>query len=102
MHQHPGKGTPYVGQYVMLGHTWVVFEIFLYFFCEMGTFFQQNFCIFFCKVGIYFEENFCICQARLNPFATNFLYFIPQSWWNLHLKFLYISSRWVSFQEILL
>ena len=66
----------------------------------MGTFFQQNFCIFFCKVGIYFEENFCICQTRWNPFARNFLYFIPQSCCILHIKFLYISTRWVSFQEI--
>ena len=30
----------------MLGYTWVVFENFLYFFREMGIFFQQNFCIF--------------------------------------------------------
>ena len=66
------------------------------FFREMGTFFNKI-SVFFCKVGIYFEENFCICQARLNPFATNFLYFIPQSWWNLQFKFLYISSRWISF-----
>ena len=42
----PGEGTPYVGRYVMLGYTWVVFEKKLYFFREMGTFFQQNFCIF--------------------------------------------------------
>ena len=35
-----GKDTSYVGRYVMLGYTWVVFEKFLYFFREMGTFFQ--------------------------------------------------------------
>ena len=43
---NPGEGTPYVGRYVMLCYTWVVFEKKLYFFREMGTFFQQNFCIF--------------------------------------------------------
>ena len=42
----PGMGTPYIGRYVMLGYTWVVFLKKLYFFHEMGTFFQQNFCIF--------------------------------------------------------
>ena len=86
----------------MLDHTWVVLGIFFLLFPQDGFLFSTKFLYFFCKVGIiYFEEKFCICQARLNPFATNFLYFIPQSWWNLHLKFLYISSRWVSFQEIL-
>ena len=39
-------GTPYVWRYVMLGYTWVVLRNFLYFFLEMCTFFQQNFCIF--------------------------------------------------------
>ena len=95
-----GEGTSYVGQYGMLGYTWVIFEKFSVLFREMGTFFQQNFCIFFCKVGIYFEENFCICQTRWNPFTRNFLYFIPQSCCILHIKFLYISTGWESFQEI--
>ena len=69
-------------------------------FPQHGYLFSTKFLYFFRKVGIYFEENFCVCRARWNPFARNFLYFIPQSWCNLHIKFLYISARWVSFQEI--
>ena len=65
---------------------------------------STKFLYFFRKVGIHFEENFCVCRARWNPFPRNLLYFIPQSWCknnqHLHIKFLYISARWVSFQEI--
>ena len=97
----PGGGrTPYVGRYVMLGYTWVVSEKFSEFFPRDGYRFSTKFLYFSFKVGIYFEEIFCICQARWNPLARKFLHFIPQSWCNLHIKFLYISARWVSCQEI--
>ena len=96
------RGTPYVGRYVMLGYTWVVFEKISVLFPWDGYLFSTKFLYFFCKVGIYFEENSYICRARSNPFTRNFLYFIPQSWCNLHIKFLYISARWKAFQEILL
>ena len=84
---HPGKGTSYVGQYGMLGYTWVIFEKFSVLFPRDGYNFSTKFLYFFCKVGIYFEENFCICQTRWNPFARNFLYFISQSCYILHITY---------------
>ena len=98
--KNPGEGTSYVGQYGMLGYTWVIFEKFSVLFPRDGYLFSTKFLYFFCKVGIYFEEKFCICWTRWNPFTRNFLYFIPQSSCILHIKFLYISTWWVSFQEI--
>ena len=95
-----GGGTSYVGQYGMLGYTWVIFEIFSVLFPRDGYLFSTKFLYFFWKVGIFFEEKFCICRTRWNPFTRNFLYFIPQSCCILHIKFLYISTWWVSFQEI--
>ena len=96
-----GGGTSYVGMYVMLGYTCMgCFEKFPVLFPRDGYLFSTKFMYFPFKVGIYFEENFCICQVRCNPFARNFLYFIPQSLCNLHIKFLCISARWVCFQEI--
>ena len=86
-------GTSYVGQYGMLGYTWVIFEKFSVLFPRDGYLFSTKFLYFSCKVGIYFEENFCICRTRWNPFTRNFLYFIPQSCCILHIKFLYISTR---------
>ena len=82
--QSPGMGTPYVGQYVMLGYTWVVFESFWYFFREMGTFFQQNFCIFsarwvsilkkisvFAKQDwIHLQQIFCISFHKIGGIYT--------------------------------
>ena len=96
----PGAGTSYVGQYGMLGYTWVIFEKFSALFPRYGYLFSTKFLYFFCQVGIYFEEKFCICRTRWNPFTRNFLYFIPQSFCILHIKFLYISAWWVSCQEI--
>ena len=90
--KRPGEGTSYVGQYGMLGYTWVIFEKFSVLFPRDGYLFSTKFLYFFCKVGIYFEEKFCICRTRWNPFTRNFLYFIPQSCCILHIKFLYIST----------
>ena len=87
-----GGGTSYVGQYGMLGYTWVIFEKFSVLFPRDGYLFSTKFLYFFCKVGIYFEEKFCICRTRWNLFTRNFLYFIPQSCCILHTKFLYIST----------
>ena len=53
----PGGGTSYVGQYGMLGYTWVIFEKFSVLFPRDGYLFSTKFLYFFCKVGIYFEEN---------------------------------------------
>ena len=53
------------------------FEEFSVLFRRDGYLFSTKFLYFFRKMGIYFEENFCICGARLNPFARNFLHFIP-------------------------
>ena len=91
-YENPGEGTSYVGQYGMLGYTWVIFEKFSVLFPRDGYLFSTKFLYFFCKVGIYFEEKFCICQTRWNPFTRDFLYFIPQSCCILHIKFLYIST----------
>ena len=71
------------------------FEKFSVLFPRDGYLFSTKFLYFPVQVGIYFEENFCICQARWNPFSRNFLYIIPQSCCNLHIKLLYISARWV-------
>ena len=73
---HPGggEGTPYVGRYVMLGYTWVVFEKFSVLFLRDGHLFQQNFCIFSARWvsilkknsafvtqdGTHWQEIFCI------------------------------------------
>ena len=89
-YHEPGEGTSYVGQYGMLGYTWVIFEKFFVLFPRYGYLFSTKFLYFFCQVGIYFEEKFCICRTRWNPFTRNFLYFIPQSFCILHIKFLFI------------
>ena len=79
-----GGGTPYIGQYVMLGYTWVALRKFLYFFREMGTFFQQNFCIFsarwvsilkklsvFVKQdGTHLQEIFCVLLHKFGEIYT--------------------------------
>ena len=57
----PGEGTSYVGQYGMLGYTRVIFEKFSVLIPRDGYLFSTKFLYFFCKVGIYFEEKFCIC-----------------------------------------
>ena len=54
-----GRGAPYVGQYIMLGYTWFVFEKFLYFFHKMRTFFQQNLCIFAAR-GVSIMKKICV------------------------------------------
>ena len=75
-------GTPYVGWYVMLGYTWVVFEKFLYFFREIGTFFQQNFCIFsprwvsiLKKISVFVEQMEPICKKFSVFYSTKLVQF---------------------------
>ena len=53
-----------VGQYGMLGYTWVIFEKLSVLFQRDGYLFSTKFLYFFCKVGIYFAEKFCICRTR--------------------------------------
>ena len=93
----PGEGTSYVGQYGMLGYTWVIFEKFSVLFPRDGYFFSTKFLYFFCKVGVHFEENFCICQFRCNPFARNFLYFISQRCCILHITYfcIFLQDRYL-------
>ena len=66
-----GGDTSYVGRYVMLGYTWVVFEKFLYFSARWVPFFNKI-SVFFCKVGIYFEVNFCILSSKIEPICKKF------------------------------
>ena len=67
-----------------LGYTWVVLRHFLHFFHEMGTFFQQNFCIFpsrwvsvLKKIsvfvnqdGTHLQEIFCILFHKVGAIYT--------------------------------
>ena len=75
LHNPRGGGTSYVGQYGMLGYTWVIFEKFSVLFPRDGYLFSTKFLYFFCKVDVYFEEKFCICRTRWNPFTRIFSVF---------------------------
>ena len=80
----PGEGTSYVGQYGMLGYHGLFLRNFLYFFSDMGTFFQQNFCIFSARWvsilkknsvfveqdGTHLQEIFCILFHKVSAFYT--------------------------------
>ena len=73
-HVPPGMGTPYVGRYVMLGYTWVVFEKKLYFFREMGTFFQQI-SVFFLQGGYLFWRKFLYLPSKIESICNKFSVF---------------------------
>ena len=65
------RGTPYVGRYVMLGYTWVVLSNFLYFFCEMGTFFNKI-SVFVPQGGYLFQRNFLYLPSKMEPICKKF------------------------------
>ena len=50
----PGGGTSYVGQYGMLGYTWVIFEKFSVLFRRDGYLFSTKFLYFFLQGGYLF------------------------------------------------
>ena len=56
----------------MLGYTWVVFEKFSVFFSRDGYLFSTKFLYFSHEMGTFFQETFCIFCARWVPFCRNF------------------------------
>ena len=50
----PGGGASYVGQYGMLGYTWVIFEKFSVLFPRYGYLFSTKFLYFFLQGGYLF------------------------------------------------
>ena len=70
-----GGGTSYVGQYGMLGYTWVIFEKFSVLFPRDGYLFSTKFLYFFCKVGIYFKEKILYLSNKMEPIYTKFSVF---------------------------
>ena len=84
----------------MLGYTWVVFEKFSVFFSRDGYLFSTKFLYFSHEMGTFFQETFCIFCARWVPFCRNFLVYIPKGGCHLRRIFLYFPARWVSFKRI--
>ena len=94
----------------MLGYTWVVFEKFyvffsrdgylfstkfVYFFHEMGTFFQETFCIFFVQGGYLFVGFFWCIFQKLGAIYAEFFCIFRQGGYLLKGFSLYLVSNWV-------
>ena len=84
----------------MLGYTWVVSEKFSVFFSRDGYLFSTKFLYFSHEMGTFFQETFCIFCARWVPFCRNFLVYIPKGGCHLRRIFLYFPARWVSFKRV--
>ena len=105
---HPGGGeggvggTSYVGQYGMLGYTWVIFEKFSVLFPRDGFLFLTKFLYFFLQGGYLFWRKFLYLSNKMEPICKKFSVFHSTKLLHFTHKilFLYISTRWVSFQEI--
>ena len=79
-----------------MGYFW---EIFCTFSARWVSFFKKI-SVFFLQGGYLFWRKILYLSNKMEPFTRNFLYFIPHSCCILHIKVLYISTWWVSFQEI--
>ena len=81
----PGEGTSYVGQYGMLGYTWVIFEkIFctfsarwVPFFNKISAFFSARWVSILKKISVFVEQDgthlqeiFCISFHKVAAFHT--------------------------------
>ena len=86
----------------MLGYTWVVFEKFSVFFSRDGYLFSTKFLYFSHEMGTFFQETFCIFCARWVPFCRKFLVYIPKGGCHLRRIFLYFPARWVSLKRFFL
>ena len=82
----------------MLGYTWVVFEKFSVLFSRDGYLFSTKFLYFFHEMGTFFQETFCIFCAKWVLFCRNFFVCFPKGGCHLRRIFLYFPARWVSFK----
>ena len=77
----------------MLGYTWVVFEKFSVLFSRDGYLFLTKFLYFFHEMGTLFQETFCIFCAKLVLFCRNFFVCFPKGGCHLRRIFLYFGFK---------
>ena len=86
----------------MLGYTWVVFEKFSVLFSRDGYLFSTTFLYFFHEMGTFFQDTSCIFVQGGYFLVGILLVCFPKSGGRLRTIFLYFPARWVSFKRIFL